>query len=569
MATMVAPHRRVAVPSLDSNNDHDLARMKKIQQENQALKQKLARLQSDYEELQQDSKFHQAKVGELSEMILMKSSWGGKQEQEALIEKTKENAELQVKVHQLKAKLKESESQLETLNREKNENKRLLLEMSDIVRTLQTVQINYDISSVNDDTNASHLGAQQASMKKIKLKIEAIMSDRSLLVRRCKELEQESSVQEQKIQALESQFHTLNSMNLANKGGVALDDDLATQPTIHGSTSYSISTKQSGSATMSPFHSPGRRSVVTMDEDASMNSCMDHSVLKLKQQEQVLRQEHQAQLDRMQEENERVYEQLDSLKEQLRGCKEEMEDAVIKRDEYKETLRDIITQYKDLHAEHQAASEELRKLKDDVDTLAGEDEKEAEEGHDQSIRSARSQKEAEMLPRLSDVLAAYSRAMDKISNLEHRLSDAQERINAASQKQGSGDRNYRDAVMRYKKMEQERNHFQRMLDKAKEETRKAKSEAQKEREEAKHVRRRLTLYLQNKHNKGDAVLGPAMSPKANKTKVHPLSLPDLNGSNSPSLLEERETLRSENERLERENKELTDFCLEMLKQAGE
>jgi chromosome segregation ATPase len=502
-------------------------------------------------------------VGELSQMLLKKASWGGKHDQELLIQKTKETAELQVKVCQLQARLKESDSQLDILNLEKHENKRLLLEMSDIVRTLQSVHINYDISSVNDNSNTLNIGTKQMSIKKIKSKIEAIMSDRSLLIRRCQELEKECSGQEQKINALESEFHTLNSINLVNKGGVPLEDDLATQPTIHGSTSFTISTKQSALGTLSPFNSIDRRSDV-LDEDDSTTSCMDHSVLKLKQQEQILREEHQAQLDRMQQENDRVYEQMDSLKEQLRCCKEEMEDAVIKRDEYKETLRDIITQYKELHAEHQAASEELAKLKEEVDSLANE---EGVDGQDESIRTARSQREADMLPRLSDILTAYSRAMDKISNLEHRLSEAQEKVNFASHKQDSGDRNYRDAVMRYKKMEQERNHFQRMLDKAKEEARKAKAEAQKEREEAKQVRRRLTQYLQNKHKKGEAILKPTVSPKIS-TKVHPLILRDSNGCKPSSLLEERETLIAEKARLERENKELTDFCEELLKQVS-
>ncbi|KAG7341542.1 hypothetical protein IV203_023494 [Nitzschia inconspicua] len=558
MATAVVAHHRMMAPPPAQIENHDLVSVKKLQQENQALKQKLARMQSENEELQQDSKFHQAKVGELSEMLLKKSSWGGKQDQEALIQKTKENVELQVKNSQLQAKLRESDCQVELLNREKHENKRLLLEMSDIVRTLQSVQINYDISSVNDDTNGSYLGMQQTSIKKIKLKIEAIMSDRSLLVRRCKELEKENLEQDDKIKALESQFHTLNSMNLVHKGGVAaLEDDLATQPTIHASTSYSISTKQSGSATMSPFHSPRRTSDSGMDEDSSMNSCMDHSILRLKQQ-------HRDELGLLQQENERVYKQLDALKEQLRTCNEEMEDAVIKRDEYKETLRDIITQYKELHTEHQAASKELKKLKEDVDTLADEEEEQESEG---SVRSARSLKQAEMMPRLSDVLTAYSRAMDKISDLEHRLSAAQDKVNAASNKQDSGDRNYRDAVMRYKKMEQERNHFQRLLDKAKEDTRNAKAEAQREREEAKHVRRRLTLYLQNKHVNGGNISAMSLSPKIS-SKVHPLSLPELKGSKPSSLLEEKETLLAENTRLEKENQELTDFCREMLKQVG-
>lgn len=70
-----------------------------------------------------------------------------------------------------------------------------------------------------------------------------------------------------------------------------------------------------------------------------------------------------------------------------------------------------------------------------------------------------------------------------------------------------------------KKLERERNEFQRKFDKAIEETRMAKAEAQKEREEAKHVRRRLTSYLQNKED------GACKQPSRDGYK--PLSIDEL------------------------------------------
>ena len=88
------------------------------------------------------------------------------------------------------------------------------------------------------------------------------------------------------------------------------------------------------------------------------------------------------------------------------------------------------------------------------------------------------------------------------------LAAAEEEVNATRDLKDTGDRNYRDAVTRYKKMETERNNFQRMMDKAAEETRLAKMEAQKEREEARHVRRRLTFYMRNQHKQdGSATSG--------------------------------------------------------------
>jgi chromosome segregation ATPase len=337
-----------------------------------------------------------------------------------------------------------------------------------------------------------------------------------------------------------------------------------------------------------------------------------------------LRQLHEEHVQRLQKESERVYEQMDALKEQLRATKEQMQDAVIKRDEYKETLRDIITQYKQLHAEHESAGVQMKELQTQVDELKQalskkESEPVKQEGNactaivpasDKPVNEndeeeaspltgAPEDEAAEDPTRLQDVIKAYSRAMEKIASLENRLAAAEEEANATRELKDTGDRNYRDAINRYKKMEAERNNFQRMMDKAAEETRLAKMEAQREREEARHVRRRLTFYMRNQHKQdgGGVPLHTleslALSPTIlsltaggynkgttyNAPNWNPiLALPDLEGKSTSvdasvtsaidvaQIMLERDALKAEKARLERENEELTDFCKEVLKE---
>ena len=444
MATSIMTSSPSSPSSVSMQQQQSTKLLSMIQNENQSLKQSLARIQSEYEELEQDSKFHQAKVAELSELIMGRNTLFKKNDhtaaQQALIQISTQNAELNLQIDQLKAHIKENETEMETLSREKQQSKRLLLEMSDIVRTLQSVQIAYDASSIDNKNDASYVGAQQLSIQKIKLKIEAIMSDRSLLVRRCKELETELEEHQEKIQALESQYHNINNMNMLKKGGIdPTNDDAGTEATA---TSYTISTKRSGnSPIVSPLHHP--RHSPEHEEDESMNSGMDNNTNNAPNVEE-LRELHEEHVQRLQKENERVYEQMDALKEQLRATKEQMQDAVIKRDEYKETLRDIITQYKQLHAEHESAGVQMKELQNQVDQLKHALSKKESESVKQEEKTCTAivpasqnvnddEEEASPLSgapedeatedptRLQDVIKAYSRAMEKIASLENRL----------------------------------------------------------------------------------------------------------------------------------------------------
>ncbi|KAL3901057.1 MAG: hypothetical protein SGARI_006129, partial [Bacillariaceae sp.] len=211
----------------------------------------------------------------------------------------------------------------------------------------------------------------------------------------------------------------------------------------------------------------------------------------------------------------------------------EMEDAVIKRDEYKETLRQCISQYKELHAEVA--------MKDDAKKIGSQHQGDQNKPLD-----------AENKPNAKDILAAYNKSLDKIRSLESRLAKTEGQVGSKTSR-NPNDRRYRDAVAACKKMEKEKENFRILLDKAKFDTQNARKQVTKEKLEAKNLRRRLTQYLQ-----GELSL-----------KQHELSIPDLKSPVCPEeLLLERKALSAENRRLQNENNDLTQCFEAIMKEMG-
>lgn len=622
--------------------------------ENQQLKKSLTCVQSEYEELQDECKYYKAKVTELSDIVTHKtrqismmptvtSSQQQQQQQsqqqqrqagitstqsdgaeqlkslhESLMMKSTQNAELTVKVAKLQSQLKDRDVQIESLSRERLANKRLLLEMSDIVRTLQSVSISYDTSSSSPPPSSSsspetsttadgvYLSAQQMAIKNIKKKVEAIMADRSLLVRRCKELENETSRQKEQIVALETQFHIVNSVNIA-KGGVLMVAG-APPPSATASSSpngtanitassYSISTVESVTP-MSPLSHCNHPNEVddnatsvgdeSMDDSAMTQSRLLREQQKVhEEQKEALKLAHGKQLQEFQKETEFAYKKMDDMHDELSKAKEDAEDAIIKRDEYKESLRDIIIQYKELHVEHEATTSRLTILQEKVDGLEEELRtiRASESEVERSVHHAVSQG---LAANMDDIIAAYTRSVEKIAMLEGLLQKAEREADKACVMRDSGDRIFRDAVARAKKLEHERNQFQVLLDKAREDTRKAKIEAQKDREEAKHVRRRLTAYMQKAEQQGGSrpvsprrttALDRSVSPRRTTpvaVEHHPLSIPDLNRARAAArsierprgLTSEEPSWAKQRVELVRENQELKSFCEELLNEVA-
>jgi len=260
----IPTHKNNSSSKIDNSNgpkqQQQQQKLAHVHEENMRLKASLTRVQSEYEELRDESNYQRAKVTELSDLVSMKQQQQGRSSSNAssnytnyhnsggrsngsnnnkngsnecgestvhnrLIDTSLENAELNLSVDKLKTKVRVAEMKLQELQTQKRSNNKLLLEMSDVVRTLNSIHIEYDSTSVPNES------AQQSSIKKIKLKVEAIMEERTLLARRCKELEEETYNQQQHIKVLEAQFHVLNTTNLSQ--GVALGD--AVTHTTNGS----------------------------------------------------------------------------------------------------------------------------------------------------------------------------------------------------------------------------------------------------------------------------------------------------------------------------------------------
>jgi len=183
-----------------------------LRDQNQKLKSNLTELRESYDELKDECHFHKVKVSELTEIMTLKAK---DEIHEKLLSKSLRNAELSTEVDRLTMELKQATSCVQKLGEQREENKRMLLELSDIVRTLQSVKVDYRASQSKD----SYLSSQELSLRNVKRKVETIMEDRRLLVMRCKDLEKQNKTNVAQIAALEAQFHLLNRQNSSRKSG--------------------------------------------------------------------------------------------------------------------------------------------------------------------------------------------------------------------------------------------------------------------------------------------------------------------------------------------------------------
>mmetsp|Transcript_8840 Transcript_8840/g.21603 ORF Transcript_8840/g.21603 Transcript_8840/m.21603 type:complete len:583 (-) Transcript_8840:204-1952(-) len=498
-----------------------------VQDENIRLKASLTRVQAEYEELRDESNYQRAKVSELTELMSSStsppslspspqhSSSDASSEhtdstiQSSLIEKSLQNAELTFALDQMKIELHNTEARLADLEIQKRANNKLLLEMGDVIRTLNAVDIKYAAYTPKGES----LSAQQQSIKNIKLKVEVMLKDRKLIIQKCKELEEVSRAQEQKIIALEAQFHITNTFN--NSQGVALDG-IAKQREISPTVSMAESTL-SGDASNSQHSSvvsaqsnvgDAVTSFAPTDAAASEIVRQSEEIAKFKKQEEDHKNEikdlqraqntHEETISRLKTHNERLYTQLDGTRKSLGATKDHLENAVIKRDELKDNLVDIIAHYKELQVEHDISSDQISQLQTMIVKLESKvREAQRKLEYQKALEKKKPKQNEEKTPidcRMDDLLVAYSKAQKQIVELEDSL----------MKKELKG-RQYQDTSTRFKKMERERNDFQRKLDRAREETRLAKQEAQKEKEEAKLVRRQLKAFMQNRDDETTSI----------------------------------------------------------------
>ena len=482
----------------------------RLSQENMRLKASLTRVQNDYEELRDESNYQRAKVSELSDLVSQKeqeqheaaaaaiaaSSFKKNQEQYSvgestvhnrLINTSLENAELNSTIDQLRQHVRQTEEKVHDLQRQKRENCKLLLEMSDVVRALNSVHIEYDTTSLsaannNNNNNNSSSTAQLTSIKRIKLKVEAIMEDRTILVVRCKELDDEVYQQQQHIKALEAQFHIANTANLSTS--VALADAAShcsntneDSGSVHSPHSPSYSSSYStifNVVTPSGMHSPhendeeeimtnknsnntslvssGQQRTPTVEyvrqsKELAWYKYKDEEQMQELQELQLVQKQQNEEIVQLRMEKTRTGTKLQTLQEELTESHQQRNDAMDNCDTYKVNLSDIVTHYKELSSIHTATQNAFESLQIYVEKLEmelqetkenqeheiatqedkGEDKKmmrhDAEEKKDHEEQHT---KEEENHNDNDDddmeaLVVAYDRAMRKIARLELNL----------------------------------------------------------------------------------------------------------------------------------------------------
>jgi hypothetical protein len=608
-----------------------------VRNENNELRQSLAKNQEFYEELKHENNFNRAKAVELKELLEIK---GMDQVFEKLMTKSLENAEFALQIDKLNMELNRSNTCVENLGQERDGHKKMLLELSDVIRTLQSVDIDYKAMDPSD----SYLRGQDIPLKNVKRKVEAIMADRKHLVSRCQQLEEENIQKDEKIAALEAQFHLLNSMNISDRSA---DEESGTisRTSTQDSDANSRTSSQEGSRNISrtstqdsdtisrssfqndrngiertlsqdaPKYDDGRHyrmkkpwrddvSVVSggtappsEDEDsryerknhrsdeascvsgatnpASGASCISsihmNNISTFDDSEEVERLKNE-----LAEANERhekfkqlcqsAFSKMGNVEQELEESKRAFQMTASKRDEYKTNLRDVITQYKQLHDEY-----DLTIVKMDAMADAQVEHKE---------RAAEVLMEEGLAGNVDDLINSYLRAGEKIVTLERKLAAAEREAEAAEQKKEVGDRKIRDAVAKHRKLDQEKESMRSKVSNAEEQMRSAKKEARKHKEEATHARRRLTTFLRKVdklETDQDIAWGTNTELKATKQKV----LDELPWSDDVlhrmmtteativgKAWQERRMLVTDKQRLANENEELKAFCEEVLNSVG-
>lgn len=531
-----------------AQRDEEVVRLRK---EIKTLKQDALNLQGDYDELVHEKNFYRVKVSELTDIVEARGDDATSQ----LVAKSVQNAELSTEVDRLKHELKIASATIEKLGSQGEQNKRIHLEVSELVYALRAVQVDGPTGQTIGLTGANIC---DVSLMSVKAKVQAIMDDRMLLADRCQLLEKERLGKDEKIAALEAQFHLLNRMNLSRNDHCDSSHsdapypptsafsvssfDMSTGPVheIHlESTDASSNTSNNGDvATETSYYPIVERSVssamslatkastLTFDSKIGYNMgtaktqtevkddttvCTDESSTKLTSPTQSITSggheveslksqlaESKNQHRQFKEVCQTAFSKMKSVEQDFFELQKECEDAKNKRDQLKLYVKDIIEQYKTLNKEHEQSLDELTEARCKIQQLQEMyDEIKEEKKHLQDY-GADILEEDGLADDTDKLIKAYLVARSTITTLKEKVSSTEREVEEAEKKRVIGGRAYRDAVAKCRQVEHELRIMESRVAESEGELEVSKKETLKYKEEAKHTRRRLTAYMRGK-----------------------------------------------------------------------
>ena len=551
MATGGSSHSRGRSIRKEVDNDDGSALLRKA---NADLKNSLVSLQGEYDELVHEQNFYRVKVSELSEIVHSK----GDDAMNQLVAKSMQNAELATEMGRLKHELQVASATIKNLGSEREQNKRMLLELSGIVYSLKSIQVDHQPEVSGSEDSCLH------SLMNVKAKVNAVMDDRRLLVDRCQYLEKENAEKENKIAALEAQFHLLNSINIGKNqlmddsesrtpfppisafsvsSGSSpsrpvveidmssvkslkdepMDEDLITDRSCSARlwrSDFDVSATSKNSAFTSnsamEFDSSYMRSPVKKKEDEiscvtesttrpgslspmspyqrSSSMSSGHEVQSLKAQLAESKHQHR----QFKEVCQTAFSKMKTVEQEFADLQRECDEAKRTHEVLKMHLKDVIDQYKALNVEHEQTLEDLEMAKSQMQELE-HNYKELEDEKRGIEECGAEILEADGLADDTErLIKAYLILRGKMKTLEEKVSFAKREAEEAEKRRASSGRAYRDAVAKCSQLEHEMKIMKSRVAQTEEELEVSKKDTLKFKEEAKHTRRRLTAYMRGK-----------------------------------------------------------------------
>ena len=203
------------------------ARLKELETQNTLtgaevveLRAKLAETLALVDDLEQERNFSAAKMAEMQELFSMNSEDEARAHASS---KAMQVATLTIEVQQLRMALQNSNTQLEALQQERDANRAMVVELSDVFRMTdepQNVENYESAQKLKDGEVLTRDQALELTVVSLRKKVETLAEEKSdsqatieALKRAMLELQQDNDARENKINALESQFLEINRRN--------------------------------------------------------------------------------------------------------------------------------------------------------------------------------------------------------------------------------------------------------------------------------------------------------------------------------------------------------------------
>jgi chromosome segregation ATPase len=381
------------------------------------LKQSLLLKATAFQDLEMDMNFHVIKTAELTEILQTR---GPDETRERLTIKALQNAELTVQVQALRHHLNNSAENVETLEadlrlstetvqklaEERKSHQRMLVELSDVVRTLGRIEVEYDKSEnkasnwmapddslenikrkinameedrqrriqENEDLQIETLerGAEIEALHRQNLRIEAIDQDRQRLLQENQVLREDNASKVSRVETLEQLLHE----NKEERGTSSIPHNVTCEQrrnlrnvTEEGVDAMEVISQADGSTEII-LTTPNISRVTRHVEDESSDS--DSSFSSLESPEPLLEDDIQNTIVELvvlrdkytylQAERDSTKEQMESLEKQLQEASKKVKTTQKKQEIREGLLQDVIFHYKQLQKEHDEATTRITEL---------------------------------------------------------------------------------------------------------------------------------------------------------------------------------------------------------------